>query len=140
MVDAITAVSASSATSPTKVESSLSITSEPDNKYVAARQSQIEAGLVALSDARINEDKDQKSEAEVEEEFPMLFEGHERKKKRVITALGLESTGARKAALCPERVNASGPRTSMTTRLLADASPSFDLLRIPVPHGLRSSR
>lgn len=97
MVDAITAVSASSATSPTKVESSLSITSEPDNKYVAARQSQIEAGLVALSDARIDEDKDQKSEAEVEEEFPMLFEGHERRKKRVITALGLESTGVKES-------------------------------------------
>lgn len=46
MVDAITPVSASAATPATQVDRSLSITSEPDNKWVAARQSKIESDQV----------------------------------------------------------------------------------------------
>jgi hypothetical protein len=51
MVDAITPVSASAATAPTQVDSSLSITSEPDNKWVASRQSHIDHDQVALKQA-----------------------------------------------------------------------------------------
>ena len=52
MVDAITAISGSAATSATQVDRSLSITSEPDNKWVAARQSQIDDDLLALKQAK----------------------------------------------------------------------------------------
>lgn len=51
MVDAITAISGSAATPSVQVDRSLSITSEPDNKWVAARQSQIDADQVALKQA-----------------------------------------------------------------------------------------
>jgi hypothetical protein len=51
MVDPITAVSGSAATTRTQVDKSLSITSEPDNKWVAARQSKIDADQVALKKA-----------------------------------------------------------------------------------------
>lgn len=47
MVDAITPVSASSASLPVTAEKSMSIDSEPDNRYVAWRQAQINAALVA---------------------------------------------------------------------------------------------
>jgi hypothetical protein len=51
MVDAVTAISNSAATPSVQVDRSLSITSEPDNKWVAARQSQIDADQVALKQA-----------------------------------------------------------------------------------------
>jgi len=51
MVDAISPITSSSATSPTQVDRSLSITSEPDNKWVAARQSIINSDQVALKQA-----------------------------------------------------------------------------------------
>jgi hypothetical protein len=51
MVDPITSVSATSPSSATKIGSSLSIASEPDNAWVAARQSKITAGLLALKEA-----------------------------------------------------------------------------------------
>jgi hypothetical protein len=51
MIDPITAVSGSAATTRTTVDKSLSITSEPDNKWVAARQSKIDADQVALKQA-----------------------------------------------------------------------------------------
>jgi hypothetical protein len=51
MVDPIAAVSGSAAITRTQVDKSLSITSEPDNKWVAARQSVIEADQVALKHA-----------------------------------------------------------------------------------------
>ncbi|MBX4928923.1 hypothetical protein [Rhizobium binae] len=43
MVEAITPISATAASEPTKVGTSTSIGSEPDNAWVAARQSQITA-------------------------------------------------------------------------------------------------
>jgi hypothetical protein len=82
MVDAITPVSASSETTATHVEKSLSITSEPDNKWVASRQSKIDADQVesrrrhpssAETSPPVPED--------VEEELPPLFEGHARKRR-----------------------------------------------------------
>ncbi|MGV1867440.1 MULTISPECIES: hypothetical protein [unclassified Rhizobium] len=51
MVDAIRPITGSSATSPTQVDRSLSITSEPDNKWVATRQSIIDSDQVALKQA-----------------------------------------------------------------------------------------
>ncbi|TQX86755.1 MULTISPECIES: hypothetical protein [Rhizobium] len=51
MVDAIRPITGSSATSPTQVGRSLSITSEPDNKWVATRQSIIDSDQVALKQA-----------------------------------------------------------------------------------------
>jgi hypothetical protein len=51
MVEPITAVSGSAGTTRTQVDRSLSITSEPDNKWVAARQSKIDADQVALKQA-----------------------------------------------------------------------------------------
>jgi hypothetical protein len=51
MVDPISAVSGSAATTRAQVDKSLSITSEPDNKWVAARQSKIDADQVALKQA-----------------------------------------------------------------------------------------
>lgn len=51
MVDAISAVKATSASSesiPVDAEKSMSIDSEPDNRYVAWRQSQINAALYAM--------------------------------------------------------------------------------------------
>jgi len=51
MVDVISPITSSSATSPTQVDRSLSITSEPDNKWVAARQSIINSDQVALKQA-----------------------------------------------------------------------------------------
>jgi hypothetical protein len=47
----ITAVSGSATTTRTQVDRSLSIASEPDNKWVAARQSIIDADQVALKQA-----------------------------------------------------------------------------------------
>jgi hypothetical protein len=81
MVDAITAIVASTATSVVKAESSLSITSEPDNKWVAERQSKIDADQVVLKNlhasARNNEARFQ---AEPEEVPVPLFEGHSRRR------------------------------------------------------------
>jgi hypothetical protein len=51
MIDPITAVSGSAATTRTQVDRSLSITSEPDNKWVATRQSTIDADQDALKQA-----------------------------------------------------------------------------------------
>jgi hypothetical protein len=51
MVDAITAVSGSAATTATQVDRSHSISSEPDNKWVAARQSKIDSDQIALKQA-----------------------------------------------------------------------------------------
>lgn len=47
MVSPVSSISATSAPSPTKVETSTSITSEPDNAWVAVRQSQITADQIA---------------------------------------------------------------------------------------------
>jgi hypothetical protein len=80
MVDAITAISGSSATTPTQVDRSLSITSEPDNKLVATRQSKINDDLAALTaNAELQADivrfgKLVDGESEVEPEGS--FEGH----------------------------------------------------------------
>jgi hypothetical protein len=65
MVDAIAPVGASSASAPIKTESSLSI-AEPDNAWTDARQSQINADLAALKDARQDE-KDGRDEEDVPE-------------------------------------------------------------------------
>ncbi|MGF9562779.1 hypothetical protein [Neorhizobium sp. JUb45] len=43
MVEPVTRISASAASEATRIDSSLSITSEPDNAWVAARQEQITA-------------------------------------------------------------------------------------------------
>lgn len=51
MVDAINPISATAASEPTKVGTSTSIGSEPDNAWVAARQSQITAGQLAAKKA-----------------------------------------------------------------------------------------
>jgi hypothetical protein len=51
LVDAVTAISGSAATSQVQVDRSLSITSEPDNKWTAARQSRIDDDQVALRQA-----------------------------------------------------------------------------------------
>jgi len=82
MVDAITAISASNATTSTKADSSLSITSEPDNKWVAKRQAQIDADLERLP-AEINPVNGEvyDNQHEIEEEYPPLFEGRSRKPK-----------------------------------------------------------
>ena len=52
MVDSVTAISGSIATTPTQPDRSLSITSEPDNKWVADRQSQIDRDQAALKQAK----------------------------------------------------------------------------------------
>jgi hypothetical protein len=51
IVEPTTAISGSAATTRTQVDRSLSITSEPDNRWVAARQSIIDADQVALKHA-----------------------------------------------------------------------------------------
>ncbi|MBY3117601.1 hypothetical protein RWK44_26720 [Rhizobium sp. 25PS6] len=51
MVDAINPISATAASEPTKVGTSTSIGSEPDNAWVAARQSQITADQLAAKKA-----------------------------------------------------------------------------------------
>ncbi|MGO4133003.1 hypothetical protein ACEQ6A_00385 [Rhizobium brockwellii] len=51
MVDAIHPISATAASEPTKVGTSTSIDSEPDNAWVAARQSQITADHLAAKKA-----------------------------------------------------------------------------------------
>lgn len=88
MVDAITAVAASSASTPTRVESSLSITSEPDNKWVAERQAQIDADLAALTTGPV--DGHLSEETTVDEDMPPLFEGHARRQR---TVRGIQSRG-----------------------------------------------
>jgi hypothetical protein len=94
MVDAITPISASSATSATKVDDSLSITAEPDNKWVAERQSRIDADQVELKNAA----KDRNGEpsalgVELDEDVITLLEGHSRKRK-VKTAVQSDSPDA----------------------------------------------
>ncbi|TDK37379.1 hypothetical protein E2F50_10955 [Rhizobium deserti] len=56
MVDPITPIFATSPSSATKIGSSVSITSEAENAWVAARQSHITADLDALKDAAERED------------------------------------------------------------------------------------
>lgn len=51
MVDAINPISATAPSEPTKVGTSTSISSEPDNAWVAARQSQITADQLAARKA-----------------------------------------------------------------------------------------
>ncbi|MBA5802876.1 MULTISPECIES: hypothetical protein [Rhizobium] len=51
MVDAINPISATAASEPTKVGTSTSIGSEPDNAWVAARQSQITADQLVVKKA-----------------------------------------------------------------------------------------
>ncbi|MEI1251861.1 hypothetical protein [Rhizobium aouanii] len=51
MVDAINPISATAASEPTKVGTSTSIGSEPDNAWVAVRQSQITADQLATKKA-----------------------------------------------------------------------------------------
>ncbi|WP_458391797.1 hypothetical protein [Rhizobium laguerreae] len=51
MVDAINPISATAASEPTQVGTSTSIGSEPDNAWVAARQSQITADQLAAKEA-----------------------------------------------------------------------------------------
>ncbi|NKK68187.1 hypothetical protein [Rhizobium leguminosarum] len=64
MVDAISPISATAASEPTKVGTSTSIGSEPDNAWVAARQSQITEtanGLIPHADLIVeNEEHPQK--------------------------------------------------------------------------------
>lgn len=82
MVDSVDPISASSATSATRVDRSLSITSEPDNKWVAERQAQIDRDLEMLQDARAEmESPALGDEGPVDDELPPLFEGHARKPK-----------------------------------------------------------
>ena len=50
MVDAVTPISATTASAATRIGTSTSITSEPDNAWVAARQSQITADRQALTE------------------------------------------------------------------------------------------
>lgn len=48
MVEAVTPISSPAASSPTRIGTSTSISSEPDNAWVAARQSQITADQAVL--------------------------------------------------------------------------------------------
>lgn len=80
MVDAITPVSASSATYPTKVDDSVSITVERDNRWVAERQSKIDADQVYLKQAHRMANGDQ-VQTDVYEDIVPLFEGHARKRR-----------------------------------------------------------
>ena len=81
MVDAITAASASSETTVTHGDKSLSITSEPDNKWVAARQSKIDADQVESRRRHSSSvETSHPRQEDVEEELPPLFEGHARKR------------------------------------------------------------
>jgi hypothetical protein len=81
MVDAITAVAASAATSVVKAESSLSITSEPDNKWVAERQSKIDADQVTVKNLHASARNSEALFQGEPEEVPVpLFEGHSRRR------------------------------------------------------------
>lgn len=80
MVDAISPINASAATSATAVDRSLSIASEPGNKWVAERQSRIDADQNATH-ARNNSSSNDLADEEIEEEIPPLFEGHARRRK-----------------------------------------------------------
>lgn len=53
MVDKVDPVSATAHPSPTRVDHSTSITSEPDNAWVAERQSEITANLFARENERL---------------------------------------------------------------------------------------
>lgn len=52
MVDPVTRIVATAMSSPTKIGTSTSICSQPDNVWVAARQSQINADKVAMQTSR----------------------------------------------------------------------------------------
>lgn len=80
MVDAISPINASAATSATAVGRSLSIASEPDNKWVADRQSRIDADQNATRTENLSSSGDT-PDIEVDEEFPPLFEGHTRRRR-----------------------------------------------------------
>lgn len=81
MVDAISPINASAATSATAVDRSLSIASEPDNKWVADRQSRIDADQNATRAMNKSSSDDDLAGEEVKEELPPLFEGHARRRK-----------------------------------------------------------
>jgi hypothetical protein len=71
MIDPIAPISATSPSSATKIGSSVSITSEAENAWVAARQSHITAGLDALKDAAEREDHHQEARRSDAEETPV---------------------------------------------------------------------
>ena len=72
MVDPITRISGSDGTSPTSMSHSLSISAEPDNAWVAARQSQINRDLEALGEINRRQDQSEQEPADepVEEREP----------------------------------------------------------------------
>ena len=63
MVHAVTRVAATTPSSATKIGTSTSITSEPDNVWVAARQSQINADQVAQKKAGQDQNAETGSDA-----------------------------------------------------------------------------
>ena len=94
MVSPVSSISATSAPSPTKVETSTSITSEPDNAWVAVRQSQITADQIAQkrdvenkasnrggphgdadAEAQTGEDEDRDVAADADQSVPATLSG-----------------------------------------------------------------
>jgi hypothetical protein len=71
MVDPITPISATSPSSATKIGSSVSITPEAENAWVAARQSHITADLDALKDAAERQDDGQEDRQRDADDAPV---------------------------------------------------------------------
>ncbi|GEO84015.1 MULTISPECIES: hypothetical protein [Alphaproteobacteria] len=115
MVDPVKRISRTDPSAPTQIDSSLSISSEPDNAWIAARQSKITEGLLALEKAARDEIA---SRSQPEEDSKAVRERESRARH-----LGEPYGEAEEAEKPPEHPEFSGESDRIGTQNFDDDTP-----------------
>ncbi|HTO31689.1 MAG TPA: hypothetical protein VL202_11005 [Pararhizobium sp.] len=119
MVDPVMRILRSFPSSPTRINTSTSISSEPDNAWVAARQARINADLLTLKRADVTEDaSDDSPSNETEGEIETLDDRHAQSREDDQASEKMEASGEE-----AESHRFSGESDEIGTRNFDDDTP-----------------